>query len=74
MATNPPFLLSNGDNIMTINLDAWLDHEWAKACEADDAEEAMIQYWGEKCPDYDRLCPTCKAWKEFESSGEIIKS
>jgi hypothetical protein len=57
-----------------LNLDAWLDHEWAKACEAEDAEEAMIQYWGEKCPDYDRQCPTCKAWKEFEASGEIVKS
>jgi hypothetical protein len=59
---------------MTINLDAWLDHQWAKACEADDAEEAMTTYWGEKCPDYNSQCPTCLAWKEFESSGEIVKS
>ena len=57
-----------------MNLDKWLDNEWAKACEADDAEEAMIQYWGEKGPEYDRLCPNCQAWKEFESSGEIVKS
>ena len=34
----------------------------------------MIQYWGEKCPDYDRQCPTCQAWKEFEASGEIVKA
>ena len=37
------------------------------------AEQEMTDYWGEKCPDYDRLCPTCKAWKEFEASGEILK-
>jgi hypothetical protein len=45
-----------------LNLDAWLDHEWAKACEAEDAEEAI------------RQCPTCQAWKEFEASGEIVKT
>jgi hypothetical protein len=57
-----------------INFDKYLDHEWAQHCKAEDDEQEMIQYWGEKCPDYDRLCPTCQAWKEFESSGEILKS
>jgi hypothetical protein len=68
-----PLVFKKGES-MTLNLDAWLDHEWAKACEADDVEEGMIQYWGEKCPDYDRQCPTCQAWKEFEASGEIVKT
>ena len=29
---------------MSINLDVWLDHEWAKACEAEDAEQGMINF------------------------------
>lgn len=31
-------------------------------------EEAMREYWGERCPDVDplHLCPCCLAWDQFD--------
>jgi len=29
-------------------------------------EEAIKNYWGERCPDYDADCVVCQAWKEFD--------
>ena len=56
-----------------LNLDSWLDHEWAKACEAEDAEQGMINFWGEPCDVYQKGCSACDAWKHFEETGEIVK-
>ena len=58
---------------MSINLDAWLDHEWAKACEAEDAEQGMINFWGERCSIYQEGFCACDAWKRFNETGEIVK-
>ena len=58
---------------MSIKLDAWLDHEWAKACEAGDAEQGMIGFWGEGCSVYQKGCSACDAWKHFDETGEIVK-
>ncbi len=30
-------------------------------------EEAIAEYFGEKCPDYDADCICCKAWMQLES-------
>lgn len=29
-------------------------------------EEAITGYWGEKCKDFDKDCPCCQAWFEYE--------
>ena len=29
-------------------------------------EEAITDYWGERCPDYEPECPTCQAWAEYD--------
>ena len=29
-------------------------------------KEALIDYWGERCPTYDRDCPKCQAWAEYD--------
>ena len=29
-------------------------------------KEAMIDYWGEKCPEFENDCGCCIAWKQFE--------
>jgi hypothetical protein len=29
--------------------------------------EAVESYWGERCPDHDPDCPTCKAWQEYDA-------
>jgi hypothetical protein len=29
--------------------------------------EAVESYWGERCPDHDPDCPTCKAWREYDA-------
>ena len=28
--------------------------------------EAVLFYWGERCPDYEAGCPTCEAWKQYD--------
>jgi hypothetical protein len=28
--------------------------------------EAVEFYWGERCPDYEPLCPVCAAWKQYD--------
>ena len=29
-------------------------------------EEALTEYFGERCPDYHKECVCCKAWKEYD--------
>jgi hypothetical protein len=35
--------------------------------------EAITFYWGERCSDHKEGCPTCEAWKQYDSmtKGEI---
>lgn len=35
-------------------------------------EEAMIEAWGERCPDQVEGCPTCDAWAEYDITLESI--
>ena len=56
-----------------INFDRYLDHEWAMACQAEDAEQGMIGFWGERCSVYQKGCSACDAWKHFDETGEIVK-
>ena len=30
-------------------------------------EEALIEYYGERCPDFAEGCPCCEAWAEFDA-------
>jgi len=41
--------------------------------ESTDAEEEMLEYWGERCDHYNGGCIACHAWKHFDSTGEIAK-
>jgi hypothetical protein len=29
-------------------------------------EEALTDYWGEKCDCFDKNCPCCQAWQEYK--------
>jgi hypothetical protein len=29
-------------------------------------EEAIEQYWGERCPDHEEGCPICDAWQAYD--------
>ena len=29
-------------------------------------EEACLEYFGERCPDYEPGCPTCEGWRQFD--------
>ena len=29
-------------------------------------EEAITDYFGPKCPDFEEDCPCCQAWREYE--------
>lgn len=31
-------------------------------------EEAIKDYWGERCDEYEPECPTCKAWHEYDAT------
>jgi hypothetical protein len=36
-------------------------------------ETEMLEYWGERCEDFDGGCIACHAWKHFDETGEIAK-
>ena len=36
-------------------------------------EEAIKNYWGERCPDHDADCVVCQAWKEFDTIEYVHK-
>jgi len=29
--------------------------------------EAVMFYWGERCPEHEDGCPTCEAWKQYDN-------
>jgi hypothetical protein len=29
--------------------------------------EAILFYWGERCPDYEEDCPVCEAWEQYDA-------
>ena len=29
-------------------------------------EEAMIDYWGKRCGEYEEECSCCEAWKQYD--------
>ncbi len=29
-------------------------------------EEAMESYWGKKCPDFEKGCSCCEAWRKYD--------
>ena len=38
-------------------------------------EQAITEHWGPPCPEYERGCPVCDAWREYEDLvifGEIL--
>lgn len=39
----------------------------------DRIREALVDYWGEQCPDYDPDCTCCQAWAEL-SNAESARS
>ena len=30
-------------------------------------KRAMLEYWGERCDDYEQECPVCDAWREYDN-------
>lgn len=28
--------------------------------------EAMLFYWGERCPEHEDGCPACQAWEQYD--------
>lgn len=35
--------------------------------------EALKEYWGEPCVDYEPECACCKAWRQFEKLKDKAK-
>jgi hypothetical protein len=30
-------------------------------------EQAIESYWGERCPDYEKGCVVCEAWRDYDN-------
>lgn len=30
-------------------------------------EQALTEYWGERCDEYEQGCPVCDAWHEYDN-------
>lgn len=37
-----------------------------RTSEVTKVEEAILGYWGERCPTFESECPVCQAWVEFD--------
>lgn len=35
-------------------------------------QEAMTDYWGERCSDHEAECPTCQAWGEYSTMKLMV--
>ena len=55
------------------DFDRYLNHEWEQRCRADNDEQEMIIYWGERCAITQEGCCVCDAWKHFDDTGEVVK-
>ena len=29
--------------------------------------ESMLAHWGKRCPDYEKDCPACDAWRKYDA-------
>jgi len=36
-------------------------------------EQAMVDYWGKRCNDFERSCAKCKAWNQFDKMSGVIR-
>ena len=36
-------------------------------------EEAITNYWGERCPDHEDECPVCQAWHEYDEARKTTQ-
>lgn len=36
--------------------------------------DAMIEYWGAKCEDFDADCQTCQAWAELDATRDGLRA
>ena len=34
-------------------------------------KEAMKEYWGKKCKTFEKTCPCCQAWKQFDKLEDL---
>jgi hypothetical protein len=50
-----------------------MTEEERKVHEQHEKAQSMLEYWGERCKDFDGGCVLCQAWKHFDETGEIAK-
>jgi hypothetical protein len=36
-------------------------------------EEALTEFYGERCPDYEWTCICCVAWKQYDTLCEMVQ-
>jgi hypothetical protein len=32
--------------------------------------EAVLFYWGDRCPEHEDECPVCEAWRQYDNMHE----
>jgi len=48
-----------------INLNTEVDNSFV--------HEAVLFYWGERCPEHEDGCPVCEAWEQYDNMHLIFK-
>ena len=43
-----------------------LEQTWPIEPDNNPVHEAVLFYWGERCPEHEEGCPTCTAWKLYD--------
>ena len=50
--------------------------KWGNELENNPVHEAVLFYWGERCPDHEDGCPVCEAWEQYDNmtdnQGKLI--
>ena len=37
------------------------------------SKEVLVKFYGDKCPDYDKDCVVCKAWRTYEKGKYVVE-
>ena len=45
---------------------------YGDAVDNNPVQEAMLFYWGERCPDHHKECVCCQAWEHYD--GKVLQA
>ena len=63
----------NDEENLDIDLDGGLSATNEQELDNNPVHEAVLFYWGERCPDHEDGCPACEAWEQYDNMQERLE-